>query len=101
MPGEKTRMRSATSDGAPGAAARNLDRRGVSMHSKTRGRRKFLKQSAVAALAVGSAKIARVQAQALEAPAEAPSVASDLLTVRAYGQRSRFETAVRETAVPQ
>ena len=69
------------------------------MQSKPRGRRKFLKQAALASLAVGSAGIAR--AQAPESPAEAPPVASDLRAVRAYGQRSRFETAVRETAVPQ
>src|SRR5882724_10355395 len=71
------------------------------MESKPRGRREFLKQAALAGLAVGSPKIARGQVAGPEGPAEAPTVASDLHAVRAYGQRSRFETAVRETGVPQ
>ena len=59
------------------------------MKAKERGRRRFLKDAALAGLAVGGIRSASGQTQV----AEKPEVRTRDL--RAYGERSRYETAVR------
>ena len=59
------------------------------MNVKKRGRRRFLKDAALAGLAVGGVRSASAQTPAPEAPPK---------NLRAYGERSQFEKSVRSWA---
>ncbi len=71
------------------------------MNAEGRGRRRFLKDAALAGLVAGTIRSASAQTGGPEGSNAMEAAAKDPRIYRAYGVRSRFETAAREINTPQ